>query len=144
MKRTLRLKRTYKNPCAGQKAGGTCDRCRNDVDFLFHNLGVFCRKCTMKMSETLKQHKKFVAPAHNFLKLQYCENCHRRDATMYKVNFSFCRKCVKDVAHKFKVNRDEIQTETMDRIKRYERKTSSKYLSPAEAMKKERELRKKR
>jgi hypothetical protein len=123
----------YRNPSAGKKCDGVCDKCHKYSEFLFHNIGTFCEKC-------VSQIKKFRVRKTNFFKMDYCTICHKRPNYLYKINYGFCKKCLGKIGKRERSRRKEESFKNKRVTRRLHKKLNISTLDPKEAKKKEKEL----
>jgi len=125
----------YKNPSAGKRCDGVCDYCGNYSEFIFHSFGTFCEKCCSNM-------KKFKVRVPNFFKTDYCLLCHARPSYLWRVNYGFCRRCMHRIGVKTRIHRDEERKTTKRKLRKINKKIKYRELTPKEAEKKEKEMKK--
>jgi len=102
--------REFKNLSRGKHCDGVCDLCNNYSQFLFHGLGIFCKRCANNLSDNVMKKHKLVMRKDNIFLFEYCSVCHRREKVMYTINFGFCKDCMHKTGRKDTAMRKEEQT----------------------------------
>ena len=144
MSRTIR--KEYRNPNAGKKCGGRCEKCGRNADFLIHCMGVFCSECKDQWQDRIgkKAHKYFLKKS-NLFNTEWCTLCRKRDKDMWSVNFSFCKGCLARLG--LKNNKVSVMAEnekSIDNLKKFERKVKLKQIDESDIEERIREARKQR
>jgi len=136
-------KRVYKNPNAGKKCGGICDKCEKESVFLVHGLAYFCDLHKTKMDWAINAKRKYALKVPNFMMQKSCVFCMRRDTTIWQVNFSFCKKCIQKMGKFDHQNANEIARKDKFYMDKFKKKTDFREMSEEEVEKARRERRKK-